>query len=146
MPDPAVGPDMTTELPCRRSAFEHSGELRAADTGHHSGGAHGAGADTDLDDVRPGFQQIPGALRRHHVSRRQRQTQVQCRDRLDRVQGLDLVSVCGVDDQHVDAGFGERSGLSAHVAVDADGRADPQPARAIGGRGVDTGADSPGAA
>ena len=102
----AVGPHVCTELPCRRSAFEDSRELGPADAGHHPGGAHRARAHADLDDRRAGVDQVAGALRRHHVARDQWHTQVQRRDRLDRVHGLGLVPVGGVDDHQVDAGLG----------------------------------------
>ena len=82
MADPAVGPYVAAEFPCRSCTFEYGGELRAADTGHHPGGAHRAGPDADLDDVRAGAQQVPGALRRHDVARRQRHTQFQRCDRI----------------------------------------------------------------
>ena len=92
----------------------------------------------------PGVYQVTGALRGHHVARRQRQAQVERRHRLDRVQHLDLMAVRGVDNEQVDARLGQRTGLGADVAVDADRRRDPQPAAGIDGGGVDPGPDRAG--
>ena len=44
--------------------------------------------------------------------------------------------VRGVDDEHVGAGVEQVLGLGRHVAVDADGRGDPQPAPVVDGGGV----------
>ena len=68
------------------------------------------------------------ALGGHHVAGRQRQAEVQRRDGLDGVDHLGLVTVRGVDYQHVGAGLGQRARLDRDVAVDADGGGDPQPA------------------
>ena len=54
------------------------------------------------------------------------------------------MSVCGVDDQQVDAGLDQRLRLGDHIAVDADRGADPQPSFAVDGRRVDARADRPG--
>ena len=55
------------------------------------------------------------------------------------------MAVRGVDHQQVDAGLGERAGLGADVAVDADGGGDAQPALVVDGGGVDAGPDRAGA-
>ena len=55
------------------------------------------------------------------------------------------MAVRGVDHQQVDAGLGERAGLGADVAVDADGGGDAQPALVVDGGCVDAGPDRPGA-
>ncbi len=92
----------------------------------------------------PAFDQIAGALGGDHIARRQRQTQVERRDRLDRVDHLVLVAVCGVDHEHVDAGLGEGGGLRRDVSVDADRRGDPQPAGRVDSGRVDACADGAG--
>ena len=48
----AVGADLAFEPVRRVGAFDDRRELRVADAGHPPGGADGAGADADLDDVR----------------------------------------------------------------------------------------------
>ena len=55
------------------------------------------------------------------------------------------MSVRGIDDEHVDTGLDQGAGLGAHVAADADGRADAQPPAGVGGRGVEPGANRSGA-
>ena len=117
MAHPAVGPHVAAEFPCRRGTFDDGGELRPADAGHHAGGAHRAGADADLDDRRARVDQVTGALGGHHVAGGQRQPEVQRGDRLDGVEHLRLMSVRGVDHQHVDAGLGQRRGLGADVPL-----------------------------
>ncbi len=141
----SVGPHVAAELPCCRSTFDHRGELRPADAGHHPGGAHRAGSDPDLDDRRARGNQVAGGLRRHDVARGQRQPEAQRGHRLDRVEHLELVAVRGVDHQQVHAGLGERAGLGADIAVDAERGGDAQPALVVDGGGVDAGPDRPGA-
>ena len=48
--------------------LQHSGELRVADTSLLPSCAHGARPDADLDDVRPGEQQLLHHLPRDHVA------------------------------------------------------------------------------
>ncbi len=93
MPHAAVGPDVHAEFTRGARAFGDGGELRPADAGHHAGGAHGAGADTHLDDVRARFGQILGALRRHGVARDQRHAEAEIADGAQGFQHLDLVAV-----------------------------------------------------
>ena len=131
MPDAAVGPDVT---PSCRAAAAHSAtaENCGRPTPVIMRVVHIApGPTPTLTMVAPALDQVAGALRGHHVARGQRHA----RDRatatgLKRVEHLGLMAVRGVDDQQVDTGFDERRGLGGHVAVDADGRGDPQPTRA----------------
>ena len=104
MPHAPVGPHVTSQLARRRGALEHRGELGAADGGHHPGRAHRAGADPDLDDVGPGLDEVSGALRRHHVAGDDGHSRVERAHRPKHVEHLLLVSVRGVDDEHVGAG------------------------------------------
>ena len=68
-PSAHTWPPSSAGLP---GALEHRGELRAADAGHHPGGAHRAGADTDLDDVGARLDQVPGAVGGDHVAGHER--------------------------------------------------------------------------
>ena len=133
-------PSAQTCAPSRRGrvgALEHGRELRAADAGHHPGGAHGARPDADLDDVRAGLDQLAGALGRDDVAGDDGHGR---RERAHRGQRLDhplLVAVRGVEDEHVDAGVEQLGGARLGVAVDAHRRGDAQPSarrRRRGGR------------
>src|SRR3954471_3818325 len=64
---PTVGPDVATEAAGLGRALEHRRELRATDAGHHAGRAHGARADADLHDVRPGLHDVGHAGRADDV-------------------------------------------------------------------------------
>ena len=60
-------PSAQTCAPSRRAsrgAIQDRAELRAADPGHHPGGAHRARADADLDDVGARLDEIGDARRR----------------------------------------------------------------------------------
>ena len=136
-------PSAHTCLPnflCLGGAFEHGGELRPADAGHHPRGAHGARPDADLDDVRARLDQIAYAVRGHDVPRDDGHRRVESAYRAQRVDHPLLVAVRRVHDEGVHARFEQRAGLARHVAVDADGGGDAEPAVGVGGRGVERGA------
>ena len=101
--DAAVGPHVLAQPARLGGALEHRGELRTADGGHHARGAHGAGSDADLDDVRARGDQVARALGGDHVARDDRHLRVERADGAERVEHLALVPVRGVDDEHVDA-------------------------------------------
>ena len=84
-------------------AVEDGGELRATDSGHHAGGAHGARADADLDDVGTRLHQRADALGGDHVAGGDRDLRVERPHRLQRLHHPVLVAVRGVHDQDVDA-------------------------------------------
>src|SRR5690606_28976505 len=101
--DAAVGPHVLA-VPARLGgALQHGGELRPADAGHHAGGAHGAGADTDLDDVRARLDQVAHTGRGDDVARGDRHLRVEVAHQLQRVDHRLLVAVRGVDDEGVHA-------------------------------------------
>src|SRR5690606_28656261 len=138
--DAAVGPHVLA-VPARLGgALQHGGELRPADAGHHAGGAHGAGADTDLDDVRARLDQVAHTGRGDDVARGDRHLRVEVAHQLQRVDHRLLVAVRGVDDEGVHARVQQLLGLPGDVAVDADGGGDPQPPPGVGGRRVQRGA------
>ena len=66
--------DVATQAMRGISALYNGAELGVAHTSLTAGGAHGAGANADLDDVRPGQDQLLHHLPGHHVTRLQ-QTQ-----------------------------------------------------------------------
>ena len=139
MADPTVGPHVGTEFAGGRGAFQDGGELRAADAGLHAGGAHGAGADADLDDVRTRRHQIAHAVGGDDVARHHRHTRIQRADALEGPDHRVLVAVGGVDDQGVGAGVEQRPRPALDVAVDAQRRAHPQAPVGVDGRAVQRG-------
>ena len=66
--------DVATQAMRGISALYNGAELWVTDAGLTAGGAHGAGADADLDDVRAGQDQLLHHLPGYHVTRLQ-QTQ-----------------------------------------------------------------------
>nr|BFE81980.1 hypothetical protein GCM10020093_045810 [Planobispora longispora] len=139
MADAAVGPDVAAQAAGLGGALQHGGELRAADAGHHPGGAHGARPDADLEDVRARLDQVAHAAGGDDVARGDGHPGV---ERADGLQGRDhlfLVAVRGVHDQAVDPGLQQLLRLGGHVAVDADGGGDAEPAPGVDGRRVEGG-------
>ena len=137
----AVGPHLHAQLAPGGRALGHGRELRPSDPGHHPGGAHRAGPDADLDDVRARRGQVAHAFRGDDVARGHRH--VRARHRADggqRVEHLVLVAVRGVDDQHVHARVEQRLRLDRDVAVDRRWPRRCEPARGVERRGVDPGA------
>ncbi len=142
---PAVGPDVLAQAPGLGGAVEHGGELRAPDAGHHPRGAHRARADTDLDHVRAGGDEVAGAGDGDHVAGDDRRVRGDGADLLDRPQRARLVTVGGVDHEHVDAQRHERLGLGGRIAVDAHRHGDAQASLVVDGRTVDRRAQRAGA-
>ena len=87
MADATVGPDVLAQAASLLGALEHRAELRAADTGAHPGRAHRPRSDTDLDDVGPGFGEIPYPIGGDDVARHDRH------GRLDRPDDLQASSM-----------------------------------------------------
>ena len=136
----AVGPDVLAEPAGLVGALDHGGELRAPDAGHHPRRAHRTRADTDLDDVGAGLDQLAGAVGGDDVAGDDRDVGGDGAHLLDRPQRAGLVAVGRVDHEHVDAHLDERLGLGGGIAVDADGDGDHQPAVGVDRRLVDRGA------
>ena len=126
-------------------ALEDRAELRAADAGHHPGGAHRARADTDLDDVRACLDEVVHSLGCHHVAGHDRDLGVDGPDGSQRFQHPLLVTVGGVDDQAVHPHRQQLACLARDVTVDADRGGDPQASVAVQGGLVDGGAQRAGA-
>ena len=146
--DASISPDGPVGLGCCLSALQNRGELRTPDAGLHTGGAHGARPNTDLDDVRPGLQQVQGAAPGDDVASHDRDTasgflleggaNLVCH-----ANGPDhgvLVAVSGVHDEDVGTGVQSATSATGDVAVDADGSADHEVTVGIDGRAVDLGA------
>ena len=134
-----VGPDVSAEPSGFRRALDDRRELRAADARHHARRAHGSRADTDLDDVGAGFDELSRGLDGHDVAGDDRNVTGHGPDRFDGAQRAGLMTVSGVDHEDVDAELDERLGLRLGVGVDADGDGDHQPpvgveCRSIGDR------------
>ncbi len=64
----AVTDDLAAETVGSIGTLNHRRELRIADAGFHSGGADGAWADADLDDVCPGEDQLFTHFACHYVT------------------------------------------------------------------------------
>ena len=138
----AVGPDAAAQAAGLGRALEHGGELGAADAGHHAGGAHGARAHADLDDVGAGLDQLAGALGGDDVARGQAHGRPLAGAELgpcgaDRLDHLVLVAVGGVQHDHVRADVDEAADPAGDVGVDPDGDGDAQAALGVGGGAVD---------
>ncbi|CAH0327129.1 hypothetical protein SRABI128_05793 [Microbacterium sp. Bi128] len=138
--DPAVGPYPAAGFPGRGGAFQDGTELGAAHGRHHARGAHGAGAHPDLDDVRPGLDELTCGVAGDDVAGDHRHAGVETLHGGEGVEHFLLVPVCGVEDQHVDAGRQQFGGPPGHVTVDSDGGSDLQPAVVVQGRPVERGA------
>ena len=118
-------------------ALRHRGELRPADTGHHARRAHRPGADTDLHDIRAGFDQLARPDGGDDVAGHDRRVRRDGADLFDRAQRTNLVAVGRVDDEHVDAHRDERLRLGCRIAVDAHRAGDAEPPALVDGRAVD---------
>jgi hypothetical protein len=140
----AVGPDVATGGAGRCGALGYRGELRPADPGHHPGGAHRTRTNPDLDDVGASREEVAGALRGYHVARYHRHARPAGPDRAKRVEHLALMTVCGVDDQHVDARREQCLGLGSDIAVYPERCGHPQPAGTVQRWAVELGAQCPG--
>src|SRR5690606_12168542 len=107
----------------------------------------------DLGDVGPGGEEVAGAVGGDDVAGCDRDASTGAAlvrvtggdDQRQRLEHLLLVTVRGVDHDHVDTGGQQRVGLGAHVAVDADGCAHREPTVRVDGGRVDRGAQRPGA-
>lgn len=139
---PAVGPDVRSGLDGGLRGLQHRGELGATDGRHHPGRAHRPWADADLEDRGARVDQIPHAVRRDDVPRDDGESEPEGGDLLQRPEHALLVSVRGVDDEHVHPGRRERLRLGADVAVDADRRSDGEASAGVHGRPVQRGAQS----
>jgi hypothetical protein len=127
------------QLPCRRGAFEHRGELWTTDPGHHPGRAHGAGPDPDLDDVGAGLDEIAHAFGGDDIAGDDRHLDARGPHGPQRIDHPFLVAVGGVQHEHVDAGLDEPAGPRGDVAVDPGGGRHPQPAARVQRRPVERG-------
>ena len=132
MPDSPVGPDTATQLSRGSSALQYGRELRTSDPGQHSGGAHRSGTDADLHDVRARLDQVPGASRRHDVSRDDRYGRRQPPNGGKGVDHSLLMTVGGVQDDQVDLGVEQRASLTRDVPVHAERRGYPKPPLSVG--------------
>ena len=119
------------------SAFQHGAELRPADTRHHPGRAHRAGTDTDLDHVGSGIDEVARAFGGDHVSGDDGRIGGNGAHLFDGPQRSGLMTVRGIDHQHVGTHRQQRLRLGGRVAVDADCDGDPQPAVVVDGGEVD---------
>ena len=73
----AVCPDVGAELTGGLRRLEHRRELRAPNSGHHTGGAHRAGTYPDLQDVRARADEIVNAVGGDDIARHNWQAEVQ---------------------------------------------------------------------
>ena len=129
-------------------ALDDGGELRATNSGHHSGRAHRSRTDADLDDVGAGVDELARAMGGDDVAGDDRRVGGDAAHRFDRAQRALLVAVGGVDDENVDAHVAERFGLDVGAgircrSVDPNGDGDHQPAIGIDGGPVDRRAQGP---
>ncbi|CAH0274054.1 hypothetical protein SRABI26_03747 [Arthrobacter sp. Bi26] len=138
--DPAVGPHPAAGFPRRGGTFEDGAELRAAHGGHHARCAHGARTYADLDDVRPGLDELTGGLAGDDVAGDHRHAGVESLHGSQGVEHFLLVPVRGIEDQHVHAGRQQLGGPPGHVTVDADGGSHLEFALVVQGRPVERGA------
>ena len=122
-----MGTERTRGLRC----FNDSRELRSADGRHHSGGAHRAWPNPDLEDCRAGSNKIANRARGHDVASNNRHAEVKTSDDLDRLDHALLVPVCGVNDEDIGPGLDDRAGFASDIAVDPDGGADCEAALRI---------------
>jgi len=144
VPDAAVGPYVRAQPPGLRRAFQHRAELRPADPGHHPGGAHRAGPDPDLDDVRARLDQVGDTGCGDNVAGHDERAGAGLPDPAQRGDHLLLVAVSGVDHDQVSAGVQQQFRLRAGVAVHADRGGHPQPPRTVQRRAVQRGAQRTG--
>ena len=136
-PHATVGPDVSAEPSGFVGALDDGGELGAADTGHHAGRAHRPRPDADLDDVGAGFDQLACAVGGDDVAGDDRAIGTRRPHLLDDVEHRRLVSVSGVDHQHVGADPGQLGRASDRVGVDPDRDRDQQAALGIERRSID---------
>ena len=138
--DAAVGDDGHSVLRRHTGRIVHSGDLRHADTGHHTGGTDGAGADADLHAVRARLNEGAGTLCGGHVARDQLHVGIERLDAAHTLQDIMGMAVGGVQRQHVGPRFHQSGHPVQHVGGNADGGAHQQASFVVaGGIGVDLG-------
>ena len=118
--DAAVRDDRDAILLRHLVAVHDRRDLRHADTGHHTGGADGAGADTDLYGVHAGLDQSLRRRAGRHIARDHRELRERALDGADGVQDVLRVAVRGVHDDAVHLGGNQRCHTVHHIRGDAD--------------------------
>ena len=98
------------------------------------------GPDADLDDVRPGLDELTGGLAGDHIAGHHRHSGVEALHGGQGVEHLLLVAVRGIKDQHVHAGSQQLGRPPGDVAVDPDGGSHLELAVLVQGRAVERGA------
>ena len=111
----AVGDGRNIAFPAGGGAFQHGGELRHADPGHHARGADAARPDADLHRVGAGLDQCQRALGRGDVAGDHLHRVRLLLDRRHRVQHALGMAVRGIHHDHVHLGCDQRAG--AHLPV-----------------------------
>ena len=109
--------------------------MRNADTGNDSGGTDGAGADADLHRVCACVNQRLCRLGGGDIAGNERQIGICLFHFCDRVDNIGVVTVCGVEHNHVYACLQQRCNAVEYVNRCADSRAAEQSALVIA-RGV----------
>jgi hypothetical protein len=135
MPYAAICPNRSAQGTRRIGALHHRAELWPTDACHHPRGAHGTGSNSHLDDICTRAHEIVDPIGGHHVARDQRHTTSthvslpvpHFPDRLQRLEHSILMTVCRVDDQHVNSGVEQCLCSGGDIAVDSERGANHEP-------------------
>src|ERR1700712_4508382 len=124
--DAAVGDQWNVGAFEGRSDVGDGADLRHADTGNDTGGADGARTDTDLYPVSAGFDQCASSSAGGDVAADDLDVREVLLDPANAVDHAFGVTVCGVDDDHVNAGSDQGTDALAGVLAGTDRGADTQ--------------------
>ena len=119
--DAAVGNDGDAVLVGHGCRLEHGGYLRHAYAGDHAGGADGAGADANLDAVRPRLYECLGSLGRGDVAGNELYLGEGVLHKAHAAHDIRRVAVRRVEHKRVHACLDKRAGTVEYVVRHADG-------------------------
>ena len=129
--DAAVGDAAAVGFTGGAAAFHDGADLGHAHTGHHAGGADGAGADAHLHGVRTGLDEGLGGFVGGDVASDELDAGEGGTEHLDSADDVGGMAVGGVEHEHVGTGGEQFGGAVFAVLADADGGAHAQAALVV---------------